>query len=255
MCACLAVSVPPGLLVLLPRLASGVTLAVRADARDVIHISSYHQPVLNRRRACKALFLGAAMTEPLDALGHHDSHPKMPHPDPPVARGGGTTRSKVNSEVLVRAAPPPHLAPPRARFEGTATSGASRSPSAPRRPSRPRTRPDKRPRHCSPARGRDPPSKERGPGVEPGRRAAAPRHPGAAGRDGGVAGGGGAAGGGVLRGGRGRRDRGVGLRGAELDRAGQGWHVLEPDLVQVPPGAQPGPWIGNGSIGTDSEGS
>ena len=39
MCACLAVSVFPGRLILVPRVASRVTLAVRADARDVIYIS------------------------------------------------------------------------------------------------------------------------------------------------------------------------------------------------------------------------
>ena len=39
MCACLAASVFPGRLLLLPRLASRVTLAVRADARDVIYLS------------------------------------------------------------------------------------------------------------------------------------------------------------------------------------------------------------------------
>ena len=42
MCACLAVSVFPGRLIHLPRLASRVTLAVRADARDVIYLSIYH---------------------------------------------------------------------------------------------------------------------------------------------------------------------------------------------------------------------
>ena len=36
--ACLAVPVPPGVSILVPRLASRVTLAVRADARDVIPI-------------------------------------------------------------------------------------------------------------------------------------------------------------------------------------------------------------------------
>ena len=41
MCACLAVSVFPGLSILVPRLASRVTLAVRADARDVIYLSIY----------------------------------------------------------------------------------------------------------------------------------------------------------------------------------------------------------------------
>ena len=51
MCACLAVSVFPGLSILVPRLASRVTLAVRADARecniylsdarDVTHLSIY----------------------------------------------------------------------------------------------------------------------------------------------------------------------------------------------------------------------
>ena len=39
MCACLAVSVFPGFSVLAPRLASRVTVAVRADARDVIYLS------------------------------------------------------------------------------------------------------------------------------------------------------------------------------------------------------------------------
>ena len=40
MCACLAMSVFPGRLIHLPRLASRVTLAVRADARDVIYLST-----------------------------------------------------------------------------------------------------------------------------------------------------------------------------------------------------------------------
>ena len=39
--ACLAVSASPGLSVLVPRLASVVTLAVRADARDAISICIY----------------------------------------------------------------------------------------------------------------------------------------------------------------------------------------------------------------------
>ena len=45
--ACLAVSVPPGLSVLVPRLASRVTLAVRADARDAVYVSimQYRQHV------------------------------------------------------------------------------------------------------------------------------------------------------------------------------------------------------------------
>ena len=38
-CACLAGSVFPGLFIHLPRLAPRVTLAVRADARDVIYLS------------------------------------------------------------------------------------------------------------------------------------------------------------------------------------------------------------------------
>ena len=55
MCACLAVSVFPGLSILVPRLAPRVTLAVRADASwDVIYLSIYlmmswqqlHQPCL-----------------------------------------------------------------------------------------------------------------------------------------------------------------------------------------------------------------
>ena len=41
MCACLAVSVFPGRLIHLPRLASRVTLAVRANARDVIYLPIY----------------------------------------------------------------------------------------------------------------------------------------------------------------------------------------------------------------------
>ena len=41
MCACLAVSVFPGVSILVPQLASRVTLAVRADARDVIYLSIY----------------------------------------------------------------------------------------------------------------------------------------------------------------------------------------------------------------------
>ena len=41
MCACLAVSVFPGRLIHLPRLASRVTMAVRAGARDVIYLSIY----------------------------------------------------------------------------------------------------------------------------------------------------------------------------------------------------------------------
>ena len=41
MCACLAVSVFPGLSILLSRLASRVTLAVRADARHVLYLTFY----------------------------------------------------------------------------------------------------------------------------------------------------------------------------------------------------------------------
>ena len=41
MCACLAVAVFPGLSILVPHLASRVTLAVRADARDVMYIYIY----------------------------------------------------------------------------------------------------------------------------------------------------------------------------------------------------------------------
>ena len=42
-CACLAVSVSLGLSVIVPRLASRVTLAVRADARDAIYLSMQNQ--------------------------------------------------------------------------------------------------------------------------------------------------------------------------------------------------------------------
>ena len=44
MCACLAVSVFPGLSILVPRMAPPVTLAVRADARDVPYLSTAPQP-------------------------------------------------------------------------------------------------------------------------------------------------------------------------------------------------------------------
>ena len=44
LCACLAVSVFPGRFILLPHLASRVTLAVRADARDVIIYLSTSRP-------------------------------------------------------------------------------------------------------------------------------------------------------------------------------------------------------------------
>ena len=155
LCACLGVSVSPGFLVLVPRVASRIALAVRADAREVIYISIYlsiyPQPVLNRRRACRALFLGAVMTAPLDALGHPNSHPPMRHPRPPVPRGREEGSRSAKLYLSMGRGPTP-LAPVRARFEGTATSGASRSPLAPRRPSRPRAPSDTRPGRCCPAR-------------------------------------------------------------------------------------------------------
>ena len=51
MCACLAVSVFPGRLIHLPRLASRVALAIRADARDVIYLSIYTYPALKQIQA------------------------------------------------------------------------------------------------------------------------------------------------------------------------------------------------------------
>ena len=53
-CACLAVSVFPGLSVLVPRSASRVTLAVRADARDLIYLSIYHSALLCSALLCSS---------------------------------------------------------------------------------------------------------------------------------------------------------------------------------------------------------
>ena len=78
MCACLAVTVFPGRLVHLPRLASGVTLAVRADARDVIYLSIYQS------RSFSTLFSFSPLRLPSPAA-RSTAAPGAP-PAPPAPR-------------------------------------------------------------------------------------------------------------------------------------------------------------------------
>ena len=113
--ACLALSVSPGLPALVPRLASRVTLAVRADARDVIfiYVDIYPWPPSREGGGLRAVYQGmpGTQTQPTvvvyrgvrdrdreAALVH--GHDRREGGGPPASRWGGPVRHPLSSVGL-----------------------------------------------------------------------------------------------------------------------------------------------------------